>query len=66
MRSPALCLTELANALARQPEAEPLTAGEFVSTGTLTDALPVAPGEEWKAEVEGIALSPLSVRFVAN
>jgi 2-oxo-3-hexenedioate decarboxylase len=66
LRSPALCLTELANALARQPEAEPLTAGEFVSTGTLTDALAVAPGEEWKAEVEGIALSPLSVRFVAN
>ena len=63
LRSPALCLGELSSAIARQPGAEPLEGGEIISTGTLTNPHPVAAGEEWRAEVEGIDLPPLMLRF---
>ena len=56
LRSPALCLGELAAAIARQPDAEPLAAGELISSGTLTASHPIAAGETWSAEVEGIDL----------
>jgi 2-oxo-3-hexenedioate decarboxylase len=61
LRSPALCLGELGSAIARQPEAEPLAAGELVSSGTLTDSQPVGPGQTWVAVVEGLDLSPLTL-----
>jgi 2-oxo-3-hexenedioate decarboxylase len=41
----------------------PLAAGEIVSTGTLTRALPIAPGEIWKTELSGIELKGIEVRF---
>jgi 2-keto-4-pentenoate hydratase len=63
LRSPALCVGELAAAIAKQPAAEPLEAGEIVSTGTLTTPHPIAGGEEWRAEVEGIELAPLVLRI---
>ena len=49
--------------LAARPELPPLAAGEIVTTGTLTEALPVAPGERWTARFAGSALAPLAVRF---
>ncbi|HEX2914903.1 MAG TPA: fumarylacetoacetate hydrolase family protein [Chloroflexia bacterium] len=61
--SPALCLGRLAQTLSEQAEAEPLAAGEVVTSGTLTDATPVAAGQEWRAEVEGLDLPGFSVRF---
>jgi 2-oxo-3-hexenedioate decarboxylase len=61
LRSPALCLGELAAGLARQPGAEPLAAGELISSGTLTTSCPIAPGETWSVEVEGIDLAPLTL-----
>jgi 2-oxo-3-hexenedioate decarboxylase len=61
LRSPALCLAELAAATAKQPGARPLQAGEIISTGTLTTSCPIAPGERWTAEVEGLDLPPLTV-----
>jgi 2-keto-4-pentenoate hydratase len=57
LRSPALCLGELAAAIGRDPAAEPLTAGELVSSGTLTESHPIAVGETWTATVDGIDLS---------
>jgi 2-keto-4-pentenoate hydratase len=62
LRSPALCLGELASAIVRQG-AEPLVAGELVSTGTLTTPQPVTAGDVWRADVEGIDLPSLTVRF---
>ncbi len=59
LRSPALCLGELASAIARRPGAEPLAAGELVSSGTLTDSQPIAPGETWAAVVDGLELPEL-------
>ena len=37
--------------------------GEIISTGTLTDAHPVAPGETWSTAFEGLPLNGLEVRF---
>jgi 2-oxo-3-hexenedioate decarboxylase len=62
LRSPALCLAELVSAIARQPGAEPLAAGELVSSGTLTESQPIAPGETWTAIVEGLDLPALTLR----
>ena len=61
LRSPALCLAELASAAASQPGAAPLAAGEIISTGTLTTSRFIAPAETWTAEVEGLDLPPLTV-----
>jgi 2-oxo-3-hexenedioate decarboxylase len=41
----------------------PLAAGEIVTTGTLTRALPVKPGETWSTTLSGVALPGISVRF---
>jgi len=34
-----------------------------VSTGTLTDAHPVAAGETWRTEIHGLPLQGLTVHF---
>ena len=61
LRSPALCLGELARASAQRND--PLRPGEIVSTGTLTTAQTIMPGEEWRAELNGLALASLRVTF---
>jgi 2-oxo-3-hexenedioate decarboxylase len=61
---PALALAFLADVLAGQPQFEPLAAGEIVTTGTLTAALPVVAGETWRFDLDGIELAPLSIRFI--
>ncbi|HXT71638.1 MAG TPA: fumarylacetoacetate hydrolase family protein [Vicinamibacterales bacterium] len=65
LRSPALALAELASAIAAQPSAEPLTAGELVSTGTLTTSRLIAPGEHWTATVDGLDLPALALEVTA-
>ena len=52
--SPLVALGYLVELLAKQPEAPALRAGEIVSTGVLTDAHPVTPGEVWRTEVTGL------------
>ena len=61
LRSPALCLGELASAIVSQSPEEPLSGGELVSSGTLTEASPIAPGETWTATLQGIDLSDLTL-----
>jgi 2-oxo-3-hexenedioate decarboxylase len=61
--SPLSALGHLVDLLARQPWAAPLAAGEIVSTGTLTDAHPVAPGEAWRTELTGLPLAGLRLAF---
>lgn len=60
LRSPALCLGELASAIAKQG-ATPLAAGELISSGTLTESQLIAPAETWSAAVAGLELPPLTV-----
>jgi 2-oxo-3-hexenedioate decarboxylase len=62
LRSPALCLGELASAIAKRPGAAPLAAGELVSSGTLTEPQPIAAGETWTARVEGLGLADLTLQ----
>ena len=63
LKSPALCLAELGAAVARRFPAQPLSAGEVVSSGTLTVGHPISKGDVWAAEVEGIALPSLALRL---
>jgi 2-keto-4-pentenoate hydratase len=64
LRSPALCLAELASAMTKQEGAEPLAAGHLVSSGTLTESTPIQPGATWTASVEGLDLPALTLMLV--
>jgi 2-keto-4-pentenoate hydratase len=61
--SPLLALAHLVEVLSKQSAFAQLSAGELVTTGTLTDAAPVAPGETWSTKFEGDALPGLEIRF---
>lgn len=62
---PLLALAHLADVLAEQPQMPGLAAGEIISTGTLTDALPVAAGETWSTRFSGIDVQDLDIEFLA-
>ncbi len=40
-----------------------LSPGDIVTTGTVTRAFPVAPGESWSTRIEGLDLPGMSLRF---
>jgi 2-oxo-3-hexenedioate decarboxylase len=61
--SPLFALRHLVELLASDPHNPPLRAGEIVSTGTLTLAMPVSAGEIWTARVSGIPLEEIALRF---
>jgi 2-keto-4-pentenoate hydratase len=61
LKSPALCIGELAGALTRRG-GETLQAGDIISTGRLTTSLPIAPGDTWIASLSGIPPSSLTLR----
>jgi 2-oxo-3-hexenedioate decarboxylase len=61
---PVTALGHLVDLLARDPANPPLGAGEIITTGTVTRAMPIAPGETWRTALEGIALDGLAVRLV--
>jgi len=61
--SPLISLGHLVEMLKKQPEAPPLAAGEIITTGVLTDAHPVAPGEAWHTEISGLPLGGLRITF---
>jgi 2-keto-4-pentenoate hydratase len=63
LKSPALCLAELGAAIERRFPSEPLTAGEIVSSGTLTAGHPTDRGDLWTVEVEGLPLPSLTLRL---
>jgi 2-keto-4-pentenoate hydratase len=60
--SPVLALGWLARTLAQQG-APALEAGEVITTGTITPAPQVKPGEFWHATVDGIDLPALGINF---
>jgi 2-oxo-3-hexenedioate decarboxylase len=61
LRSPALCLAELADAVTKRSPNEPLAAGEIISTGTLTAGRALGRGDVWTAEVTGLAVPALTL-----
>ena len=64
LKSPALCLAELGAAVAKRFPAQPLSAGEIVSSGTLTAGHLATSGDLWTFEVEGLSLPPLTLGLV--
>jgi 2-keto-4-pentenoate hydratase len=59
-------LAHLAGALAQQSQFEPLAAGEVITTGTLTAAMPIKVGETWSSRYEGLpGAAGLSLVFTA-
>ena len=61
LKSPALCVGELADALKRRG-GEALQAGDLITTGTLTTSLTMGAGEIWIASLSGIPPSSLTLR----
>jgi 2-oxo-3-hexenedioate decarboxylase len=60
---PLSAIRHLAGVLAADRQANPIGAGEIITTGTVTRAFPVAAGEEWSTVVEGIDVAPMRLRF---
>lgn len=58
---PIQALSHLVAVLADDPFNPPLAAGEMVTTGTMTRAFPVRPGERWSTTISDCALPGLSV-----
>ena len=55
------CLVE---DIARYRSVSPIGAGELISTGSLTEAMPARAGERWSTTFHGLALGGLTVEFV--
>ena len=62
---PLQALRFLIEDLARSPGAPPLGASEIDTTGTLTDAAPVAPGQTWTSRFDSAALPGATIAFAA-
>lgn len=60
---PVQALAHLVAVLGRDTLNPPLKAGEIVTTGTLTRAFPVLPGERWATSIDGADLPGLSVEI---
>jgi 2-oxo-3-hexenedioate decarboxylase len=60
---PVSALRHLVQQLAQDALSPPLAAGEIVTTGTLTRALPIKPGETWTTRLRGIPLEGIGLRL---
>ncbi len=61
---PLSALRHLVGLVMDDPSSPKLSAGEIVSTGTLTRAMPIAPGERWSTKLSGIQLSGIAVTLL--
>jgi 2-oxo-3-hexenedioate decarboxylase len=62
--SPLAAVAHLIGVLAQQPNSKPLSAGEIVTTGTLTRALTIRPGERWTTRFEGLELPGFQLQTI--
>jgi len=60
---PVSALRYLIEVLAQDAVNPPLAAGEIVTTGTLTRAFPVSPGQSWRTELHGLPLHGIALCF---
>jgi 2-keto-4-pentenoate hydratase len=58
-----LALAHLARVLATQPQFQALAAGEVITTGTITDAWPIAAGETWASDYGTLGIGGVTVEF---
>ncbi len=61
--NPLHALAHLIAVVAKLPDHPRLEAGEIITTGTLTAAMPVAPGETWSTHIEGLPLAGFALQF---
>jgi 2-keto-4-pentenoate hydratase len=61
--SPALALAHLVRVLATQPQFQSLAPGEIVTTGTVTDAWPIATGQTWSSDYGALGIGGMTVEF---
>ena len=64
LESPLSALRHLIVLLAEDRWNPPLAANEIITTGTLTRAFPITPGELWSTEISGLPVEWISVAFV--
>lgn len=60
---PLTALRHLVALLSRDPDNPVLTAGEIVTTGSITGAFPVTAGETWSTFVDGLPLEGITLRI---
>jgi 2-oxo-3-hexenedioate decarboxylase len=60
---PLTALRHLVRGLADTPSATGLRPGDIVTTGTVTRAFPVKPGESWATRLEGLPLPEMRIRL---
>ncbi len=61
---PLLALRNVVEVLSKDKINAPLAAGEFITTGTVTRAFPIARGEVWSTEFSGAPFEGLTLRVV--
>jgi 2-keto-4-pentenoate hydratase len=61
---PLSALLHFVRGLAAGAQPTRLQPGDIISTGTITRAFPVAPGEHWQSEVHGLPLPGMRIDFV--
>ena len=61
--SPLSALRHAIKVIANDPDADPISADEVVTTGTVTRAFPVKQGQTWSTTVRGLALDGLQITF---
>ncbi|SDU33617.1 2-keto-4-pentenoate hydratase [Stappia sp. ES.058] len=62
---PLSALKAMVDGLPATALAEPVDCGAIVTTGTLTRAIPVVPGETWATRVDGLPLADIALEIVA-
>jgi len=60
---PLAALRHLAEVLAADQNSPPLTAGEVITTGTLTNAYPINAGEAWSTVITELPLTDIRLSF---
>lgn len=60
---PLAALRHVVEVLANDLSSPPLAAGEVVTTGTLTNAYPIKPGETWATRTTGLPLADVRLAF---
>ena len=63
--SPIFALKAIVDDIARHPDWTAVSVGEVVTTGTITELMPILPGETWTTTISGAPLSGLRLRLVS-
>jgi 2-oxo-3-hexenedioate decarboxylase len=59
-----LALKAIVDDMARHPDWTVVSVGEVVTTGTITEPMPILPGETWTTVINGAPLSALCLRLL--